>query len=165
MGVALSMFVEYARFPNQPQKFGLFAKTKPTKIYELWCLLGIGDGGICSAPIFTPRGVPEDLSSEILNDYAELLDETLSELNSNLPKYIQKRLQFIQRYPNQIWVSSPDNYDSSWLTASELETVCNQFELEEGQNPYLFEYRSLVALLQTLNQGIDENSRVVFWFW
>ena len=165
MGVTIHLYIEYSvKYENQAESFTQFAKIKPKKIYELWCLLGIGDGGVCSAPVYTPRGVPKDVSPSILSDYAEILDDNLSKYHSTMPEYLQKRLQYLHYGSNQIWVSDPDHFDSSWLTASELEEISNQFEFKEKPNPYLVEYRSIVAMLKILNQGLDAKSRVVFWF-
>lgn len=120
-------------------------------------------------PLFLPRGLPENVSQDVLFEYADPIND---ELASKYPESgcvtRQQAEKWVQAGTSQYlkddkaFVSNPDFYCASWLTASELEQLCNKVQEETGEDNILF--RSIIAMMNVLNQGNDTQTRIVFWF-
>ena len=120
-------------------------------------------------PLFLPRGLPNDISDNVLHECADPIND---ELASKFPKssYVtrQQAEEWVQAGKSQYlksdktFVSAPDFRCASWLTVSELEQICDVIQKVDGSDNILF--RSIIAMMNVLNQGDDTQTRIVFWF-
>lgn len=144
MGCDINVFVEIRRNKRWEKVGNLFAHPIPELLqprfecthyysdspyilrnYELFSILAdvrdFGDG----TPIATPRGIPSDLSHDLLSKYALTVAVLAGEDNGKSSCTLEQALSYV-RTGSSIWIepykliSGPDWHTPSWLTLREL---------------------------------------------
>jgi hypothetical protein len=119
-------------------------------------------------PLFPERGFPANASPQIKYKYRLVVDDKSAlefpehgfVTREQAEQWIEKGLSHYLDNEKS-YIKSPDFRSVSWLTALELEKVCDS-QSESGEDNIVF--RAIVAMLKVLNEGDDKRSRIVFWF-
>jgi hypothetical protein len=165
MGTDIHLFVEHRVRPggeffslsdgefNLPRDYEVFAALAGVRTDEL--------------PSITPRGFPEDASSDAYQGYYHRVSDEgqyfdgwwFIERPADAQSYVDRGLSHKRSWGNVELVSDPDAHHATWLSRSELLTALSRDGIDaEKLSP---EYRVVVAALDLL---ADRDGRVVFWF-
>lgn len=172
MGADIHMYVEYASkkpgyFEETQGKrywrpFG--GRTNPGRDYWLFTLLADVRG---SGALIEPRGMPDDAGWYAADDNQLYITETEGDdyvTMEEAQRYVSYGSKFINGHDGKpVWVTNPDWHSHSWLTVDELQQVFDAYNKKHGELVGL-EYRAMLDAMRTLENGGNNDVRVVFWF-
>ena len=146
--------------------YGMFAKLANVRNY--WDI----------DPISEPRGIPEDVSFDILRKYMFTVvdDETYEKYYVDNERQIvseSKCNDFVKKYDcstkivdNIKFVDSPDYHSASWCTTEEMENAIEEILLQENGNysDDAEEWLALLGAMKGYEMSGEYECRAVFWF-
>lgn len=129
-------------------------------------------------PISEPRGIPEDITSEVLAKYMfRVVDnETYEKYYSDGEKQIVSEdmcNNFVEKYDCSIkivddckFVGSPDYHSASWCTTEEMENAIEEILLQENGNysDDAEEWLALLGAMKGYEMSGEYECRAIFWF-
>ena len=158
MSQIICAYVEY-KIKHEHAKFSLFGKVHLDCDYTFFALLGGGPRQDKIQPIFGLRGMPAD--SNPLTSLAYHLIVTDKETDKE--RWVSRRQaeQWVEQgyacWIRENWITDPDYFGPSWLTAEELTQVYGEYQRNSAMP--LVSVEAAIAAMHLLPEA-----RLVFWF-
>jgi len=184
MGADIHMYVEYRnrKRAQEEQKtgrpsnwFSYGGQTNPGRNYTLFGILAEVRGHYPDS--FEPKGKldPDEMSWSARSDARLwITDQPYEEGCCTLEqaqRWAERGLRiWHDEHGKPTWVEHPDWHSHSWMTIEELEEAFSRYQVhatQEWGEPITgapLEYRALLAAMRELEDGGENEVRVIFWF-
>lgn len=183
MGADIHMFVEYRNKERaqedktegrKPYWYAYGGRVNPGRNYTLFAVLAGVRGQYDDS--FDPKGILEKDEMGCISGreaHLYILDKPTSEIHEEGCCYreqAEKWAQYGRRIIKDKWIEHPNWHSHTWMSIEELEEAFNRYKAhatsEWGREvtDVPVEYRALLASMKALEDGGENEVRVVFWF-